>query len=119
MVQPSPSDDAGLVEFLSARARGASDGRLAVDVGVGIVVAVVVLIWRPPAWLLVGCLGLCFAAFGGWGITDRELHDPGGRSARSSRLLRFGRALSAVIGAIAATTALILLLGAALGTWIS
>ena len=122
MPERAPSPDANLVEFLSARARRASDGRLTLDAGIGLVVAVGSLIWRPSFWHSIACIGLCFAAFGGWGIADRELRERAALSTAAGTrlgLLRVGRAVAASIGAIAAGLLLISLLGIALGTWIS
>src|SRR5690606_34896387 len=58
----------GLAEFLAARARGASGRRLVADAVGGVLVVVAMLVWRPSWWLLVLLAGLCFAAFGFWGI---------------------------------------------------
>jgi len=115
----SSPPDANLVEFLSSRARNTSDGRLALDAGLGFVVAIIALIWRPGGWHLIACIGVCFAAFGAWGIADRELRERAANAAPDVRLLRVGRAMAAVVGALAAALLLIGLLGLALGTWIS
>jgi hypothetical protein len=107
---------------LSGRARNASDGRLAFDVGVGLVVTIVAVIWRPSGWHIVASAALCFLAFGAWGITDRELRERQSASAASFgayRSLHIGRAVAAGVGALAAGGLLISLLGIALGTWIS
>jgi hypothetical protein len=118
MVESPSSPDANLVEFLSARARGATDGRLALDAGIGFVAAIVALIWRPAGWHIVACVGACFMAFGGWGIADRELREAT-ESELSARWLGVGRAIAAGLGALAAGILLLSLLGFALGTWIS
>jgi hypothetical protein len=83
-----PSDDT-LPELLAARARRASDLRLAIDVGGGVLVAAAMVFWRPWGWIFVLPAALCFAAFGLWGIADRA----------GARPLR---ALAAVIGVLAA-----------------
>ena len=65
---------------------------------------------------------VCFLAYGAWGIADRELREREVGStepATRQRLLRFGRAFAAGMGALAAGALLISLLGVALGTWIS
>jgi hypothetical protein len=108
-----------LAEFLIGRARNASDGRLALDVGLGVVVTIVVLIWRPGGWHIIASAALCFLAFGAWGITDRELENVSAASLGGHRLLRVGRAVAVGVGALAAGTLLISLLAIALGTWIS
>jgi hypothetical protein len=112
--------DAGLPELLAARARGASDARLALDVALGLLAAIVVLVWRPSAWPVLLGAALCFASFGAWGIAERELTDPaldaGGRSAR---LLRALRTVATTIGSLAAFVLLFGLLGLAMGRFIS
>ena len=116
---PAPRDDASLTlpEFLARRARGASDRRLVIDAGAGIVAAVAAAIFRPAVWLLVASAGLCFAAFGAWGILDRELADvaPG----RRATTLRVARGLAVLAGVAAALGVLLAVFGYALGTWIS
>ena len=122
MREASPESDLNLREFLTARARTASDLRLALDAGLGLLAAIVALLWRPGGWKLVASAALCFLAFGGWGIADRELqereHNPGA-SRISLRLLRLARVLAAILGATAAIALLVGVLGVALGTWIS
>ena len=102
-----------LPEFLAHRARAASDSRLVADGTLGVAAAALALLFRPKGWLLLLSAGLCFAAYGAWGITDRELHDhPAG-------WLRTLRASAVVMGALAALVLVLTILGAALGTWIS
>jgi len=122
MVDSPSRPEPNLAEFLTRRARSTSDGRLAIDVAAGLVVAIAAVIWRPEGWHLVASAAVCFLAFGAWGITDRELREREIASAMSFgsyRLLRFGRVLAAGLGALAAATLLLGLLGIALGTWIS
>ena len=122
MIESPSQAEVNLLQFLSARARGASDARLALDAAIGLVVAVIVVIWRPPGWYFVASAGLCFAAFGGWGIADRELREhqvQASRSVGALRLLQLARVITATLGAFAAGALLIGLLGVALGTWIS
>ena len=107
-----------LAELLSTRARGASDLRLAIDVAVGVVLAVVVAIWRPPVWPVILAAGLCFGAFGAWGIADRELRERG-EGSPSSRWLRLGRQAAALLGTVAGIALLLAVMALALGTWIS
>lgn len=116
----SPRANASLPELLTQRARGASDVRLALDAGVGTLVAVAAGIWRGPAWVLIMCAALCFAAFGAWGIADRELHDPSfPESAAAGVALRCVRAVAVIAGALAALTLIFGLVAVGLGTWIS
>lgn len=122
MPKPPQEPDLNLRDFLSARARTASDLRLVLDTGLGLLAAMVALLWRPAGWKLVTSAALCFVAFGGWGIADRELqereHDPG-NSRISLRLLRLARLFAATLGAAAAVAFLVEVLAIALGTWIS
>jgi hypothetical protein len=112
--------DASLTEVLAQRARGASDGRLALDVVGGLFVALVFVLWRPAAWLIPFGVGLAFLSFGVWGITDREIGERSASSAhRMVPALRAGRAAAALVGALALFLALFSALGVALGTWIS
>lgn len=112
--------DASLPEALVARARGASDTRLALDVIGGAVAAVAFAGWQPKYWVAPFCAALCFAAFGAWGIADREL---GERSTSGSttilKALRLARVVAAVLGWVAAVALIFLVLGVALGRWIS
>jgi hypothetical protein len=120
MIDFAARSDAGLPELLAARARGASDARLALDVAGGLLAAAAVLVWRPAAWLLLLSAALCFASFGTWGIAERELHDHGGdASSRSAHLLRALRTLAAGIGSLAAFVLLFGVLGLAMGRFIS
>jgi len=77
-----------------------------------------VAVWRPPGWLIIGGVGLCTAAFGAWGIADRELAESC-RARSISVVLRGVRVLSVALGVCAAIGAALALLAAALGTWIS
>ena len=132
MADSASRPDASLPELLAARARGASDGRLALDLAGGLVAAAVALAWRPSGWLVLLSTALCFAAFGAWGIADREARerpdrsespDTRGRSPVSPvalvSILRGARTLAAVVGAVAVATLLFATLALALGTWIS
>lgn len=112
--------DLTLRELLSNRARSASDARLALDAGVGLLVAVAALVWRPAAWHLMVAAALCVACFGAWGIADRELRGRrAGDTTLSRRLLLALRLIAAVIGALAALLLAFGALAFVLGTWIS
>lgn len=112
--------DAGLGDVLVTRARASSDARLAADVAGGLIVLVGISAWRPRGWLLVAGAALCFAAFGAWGILDRELSVPNDTRAHwRVRLIAAGRAAAAALGFLAAAVLLVQVLGLALGTWIS
>ncbi|HEX6533009.1 MAG TPA: hypothetical protein VF041_00345 [Gemmatimonadaceae bacterium] len=103
---------------LAARARRASDGRLAIDAAAGVVAIVAALIWRPPGWGLVAALAGCFLAFGAWGIADRSLVARGG-DAGAARLLGAVRAAAVVLGALSGVALLVIALGLGLGRMIS
>jgi len=112
--------DVNLPAALVARARAASDGRLALDAVCGVFVAIAVAAWHPRMWLIPFSAAICFAAYGGWGIADRELRERADVAGTVViRMLRVARSLTAAAGVIAAATALFAVLGIVLGTWIS
>lgn len=122
MTDDAQQADVDLREFLTSRARSASDMRLALDAGLGLVIAVIALVWRPGGWKVVASGALCFVAFGVWGIADRELREREVNSDHSRvavRLLRLARIFAATLGGAAAIALFIGVLGFALGTWIS
>jgi hypothetical protein len=120
MIDFVPRTDASLPEVLAARARSASDLRLVLDAGGGALAVIGILLWRPPGWTLLASAALCFAAFGAWGIADRELRERPAESREvSTRALRAARVLAAIVGGVAAALLLFGMLGVALGTWIS
>ncbi len=82
-----------LPELLAARARGASQRRLSLDVLGGALAIAAALAWRPSWWPLPVCAGACFVAFGAWGLADRALRE-GGRWAGT----RGVRAVAVVLG---------------------
>jgi hypothetical protein len=111
------SDD--LFHALAARARATSDGRLVLAVIGGLAVTLSAAVWQPVGWLVIASTGVCAAAFGAWGIADRELAERGAMNGSSVVVLRGARAFSVVLGTCAAIVAALVVLGAALGTWIS
>lgn len=121
MINPAVRPDASLFEFLVARARAASDGRLVMDVVVGSGIALACAAWRPIGWLSVGGAALALAAFGVWGIADREARERAAAagSTRLIRVLRGVRIGAGLIGFCGAAGAVFSALGLALGTWIS
>jgi hypothetical protein len=120
MINPALRPDASLPEYLAARARASSDGRLVVDVIGGACVAIGVAAWRPTGWLCMSGAAACFVAFGAWGIADRELGERGdsGRNA-TRRTLAAIRIVALRLGVHAAAIALFSALALTLGTWIS
>ncbi|MGH7627258.1 MAG: hypothetical protein ACREOJ_18325 [Gemmatimonadaceae bacterium] len=131
MIETIPRPNASLPELLAQRARHASDGRLALDLAGGIIVATTAAILAPPGWLQLISAALTFAAFGAWGISDRMLSErsstaasaPGraGRAGRAGRdqWLRAARLAAAALGTCAAVVLLLSVFALLLGTWIS
>lgn len=119
MVDTSSNPDANLAELLVARARHATDRRLATDVVVGLAVVTAAWYWHGPAWYLLLAAASSLVAFGVWGIADRELseHEAAGRPLRLS--LRVLRVLAGVVGFAAAAFVVMAALGVALGKIIS
>ena len=111
------SDD--LFGALAARARATSDGQLVLAVICGLAATIGIAIWRPFGWMVIGGIGLCGAAFGAWGIADRELAEREAVRGSSAVVLRVVRVASVIVGTCAAILAALVMLGGALGTWIS
>jgi hypothetical protein len=108
-----------LFHALAARARATSDGRLVIAVIGGSTAALSMAVLRPVGWLVIASLGVCAAAFGAWGIADRELAERGATNGPSVVVLRGARVFCVVLGTCGAIVAALDVLGAALGTWIS
>jgi hypothetical protein len=111
-------DRGSLPELLARRARHASDRRLALDVAAGLLAAALVAVLRPPLWIPLVALALALAAFGVWGILDRETADATS-SGRNARPMRLARAIVGVAGAVAALFFGVTLFFALLGPIIS
>lgn len=109
-----------LAQFLTQRARGASDQRLAIDAGAGFLVSLSVVLWRGPYWFLLACAAVAVGAYGMWGITDRELAELTAERHRAMHtVLRVARASAAVLAALAILSLIFGVPAALLGTWIS
>lgn len=119
MSATTSSANDGLFHVLASRARSTSDGALVLAVIVGLSEAIVVAARRPAGWMLLGSIGVCAAAFGGWGIADRELVERAGGGRVTVTTLRGVRVLALIAGVGAAIVAAFRVLGAVLGTWIS
>lgn len=119
VVTLSMNPDEDLFHTLAARARATSDGRLVLAVIVGLTTTLGVGVWRPPGWLLLGSIAIGAAAFGAWGIADRELAEHPATRRLSAGILRIVRVASLAVGTCAAIVAAFAVLGVALGTWIS
>jgi len=112
--------DLGLPEFLALRARHASDGRLALDAAGGLFGVAASALLRPPGWVVLSAAGLCFVAFGGWGIADRELSERRATIGRvGASLLLVARAIAAALGALAGVLLIFAAVAFTLGAWIS
>ncbi len=109
----------GLTDFLADRAHRASDTRLALDVALGVIGAVVAIVRRPWAWPVLLGAALCFLAFGAWAIADRELAERRAEQGAVTRTVRIVRVAAAASGALGGAEMLLALLGIALGTIIS
>ena len=118
--------EATLPELLAARARSASDLRLSLDVGLGLLAVAAVAWWQPTGWVPALSAALCFAAFGAWGLTDRVLRAradvieliPAPRRVPDELLVAV-RAVAAVVGTAAAVLLVFSLLAATIGRFIS
>lgn len=119
MIDTVPRPDASLPEFLAARARRATDTRLAADAVAGLVVVAAVAYWNGPGTSFLVSAGLCFFAYGAWGIADRELAERPDAARRVRTSLRALRVAAAVLGFAAAAYIVILALAKALGVMIS
>ena len=120
MVNSAPRQDASLPELLAERAHHASDTRLALDVVLGLFAAAAVGVWRPTGWIVMLSAGLCFAAFGAWGIAERELRERGGADDRAQqRLLRLQRSVAVGVGSAAFAVLVLGALALGFGTVIS
>ena len=116
---PATQSDDDLFHALAARARAMADGRLVLVVLVGLTAALGLVVWRPAPWPLLAGLALAVAAFGGWGIADRELAERGEARGFPALVLAVVRGACIALGACAAIVALLGLLRVVLGTWIS
>ena len=106
--------------FLAQRASNAPDGRLALDAAAGLVALAAAVVIASPVNVILAAVGICFLAFGLWGITDRELSERRGTIGRlGGALLVATRAVAAAIGVIGGLGLIFGGLAVALGTWIS
>ncbi len=113
----SSEPEVTLVTLLAARARRASDARLALNTGGGLIAAALAFALRPPVWPLIVATGACFFAYGAWGITDRALSECPA-DARQANTLRVLRAAVVVVGILSALAVGGLVMAVALGNWI-
>lgn len=118
MMNAEFSHNESLSAVLAERARAASDGRLILDVAAGLLVVLAVAIWRPRAWIVPCSIGIALAAYGAWGLVDREIAEREATAdIRLVRTLRILRAVAAVAGLFAAAIGCLAVLGIGLGKW--
>jgi hypothetical protein len=110
-------DGGSLPALLAERARAATDRRLAIEAGIGLIVVTLAAIFQPPLSLPLAAFALTLAMFGTWGIVDRELADNGDDSMRRRRVLRAVRGLAATVGSLAAVLGALTLFFGTLGYW--
>ena len=117
--QPVPQESPerpGPYAALAAKARATSDGALAAAVAAGALWLALVLVLRPGWWQF-AIAPAAVAAFGTWGIADRELATaPAGSPSRALRATRF---LAAAAGTIAVAITAFRIVGAVVGRVIS
>jgi hypothetical protein len=118
MVNTAFSPDESLRSVLAERARAASDGRLIFDVAAGLLVVLAIGIWRPHAWIVPLNLGIALAAYGAWGLADREIAERAAAAdLRLVRALRLFQGVTLVAGVLSAAVACFGILGIGLGKW--
>jgi hypothetical protein len=104
---------------LAARARESSPSELWTT-AIGGTMNVMILWWQFPSlhWLASGFAAV--AAYGAWGLADRQLSamGPDDRSASAMGVLRVARWFAAALGWLAAVGAVVGFMAAALGGWI-
>jgi hypothetical protein len=118
---PAEQEGENIFALIATLARRASDGQLVAAAAIGVASAVLIGLVVPSWWFLALPL-LCLGSFGVWGIAERTAVE---RTARigpaftGHRALMGVRVTAAVVGTLAATLALLVIVAQALGTWIS
>jgi len=107
-------DTRTLSDVIGTLARRASDGLLVACVAVGVIGVIAIGLFVRPIWYLTPLM-LAIAAFGGWGIADRERAALGARGV-AFRVLRLA---SALVGGAAAAFLAIMLFVLFVGTLMS
>lgn len=109
-----------LPEFLRARARASTPRHLAFDMLGGGAIAVAALWAKPSGWAVLASAASCFAMFGVWAVAERHV-EGGAREGRAVAEYAWFvvRTSAAVLGMVAFLALVFVLLGLALGTWIS
>ena len=121
MSDSSRRQNASMGAFLHARALSSSWRRVILDAIVGTAVALVAIVLRPPAWVIIAGIGICFASYGLWAIAERELSMP--RESAPGETKRVALiALRGIMAVIAVITVMLLMatvVAKGLGNWIS
>lgn len=117
MTRPRPGSSSALPSFLAERARSSSDTRLALDALFGVVLAVVIWLVQPVAWIVLLSVAICLLAYGVWGIADRELGERTEKGGGRVSALAVVRGAAAAVGFGSALTALFGGLSLVLGRW--
>jgi len=107
-------DTRTLSDVIGTLARRAPDGLLVAFVAVGVIAVIAIGLFLRPIWYLTPLM-LAIAAFGGWGIADRERAALGARGV-AFRVLRLA---SALVGGAAAAFLAIMLFVLFVGTLMS
>lgn len=109
-----------LPEFLRAHAQGSTTRRLAFDMIGGTAIAVAAAWAKPVGWAVLASAASCVAMYGVWAVAERHV-EAGARDGRAvTEYAWFVLRTSAAGIGIAAFLALVfVMLGLALGTWIS
>ena len=107
-------DTRTLNEVIGTLARRAPDGLLVAFVAVGVIAVIAIGLFVRPIWYLTPLM-LAIAAFGGWGLADRERAALGARGV-TFRVLRVA---SALVGGAAAAFLAIMLFVLFVGTLMS
>lgn len=108
-----------LPEFLRARARASTRRRLMFDVVGGGAIAVAALWARPTGWALLVSAASCFAMYGLWAVAERHVNGTHESRAVTEYLWFVLRTSAAGLGIVSFLALVFVLLGLALGTWIS
>jgi hypothetical protein len=122
---PATRDEPSLADLWRRSARRATDTQLAICAAVlpATVLASTIVAFARPQWTLdwwpVTALPLLVAAFGIWGIGDRELAAPEAGAQPAKWGWRFVQALAAAVAGLSAIVIVLWFLARVVGTWIS
>ena len=119
MADAVPETTVSLPEYLTARARGASDLRLAMDAIGGLLMILTFSFWRVPAWYALVGIGSCFLSYGAWAIANRELVESSDAPRRRLLALKTLSSMAATCGVAAGIFLIMVVLAKVLGRIIS